>query len=133
MMILGTDFKSDFSSFLKNGGIFICIGIVIAILAAILLIIFIPKIKNKKHKNKIDTKITSNDYITALGGIDNIINVSQTMSRIKIEIKDPSLVDVNKLKTLEIDNVITMSNVVTLITNKIKADQIVEIINSGLN
>lgn len=133
MMILGTDFKSDFSNFLKNGGIFICIGIVIAILAAILLIIFIPKIRNKKNKNKIDTKITSNDYIAALGGIDNIVNVSQTMSRIKIEIKDPSLVDVNKLKTLEIDNVITMSNVVTLITNKIKADQIVKIINSGLN
>lgn len=133
MIIFGNDFKSDFSNFLKSGGLYICIGIVVAILLTIFLIIFIPKFKNKKNINSIDKNITSNDYLDALGNKENIIKIDQTMSRIKIEIKDTSLVDVDKLKTLEIDNVIVMSNVVTLITNKEKADKIVKLINSGLN
>jgi PTS system N-acetylglucosamine-specific IIC component len=53
------------------------------------------------------TKITSN-YITALGGSDNLVEIDNCITRLRLTVKDSSIVDQDKLKSLGAAGVVIM-------------------------
>lgn len=67
--------------------------------------IFIKSIKYNKIKNKVENKIIidtklgfkENDLWNALGGKKNIASVKATFNKVSFELKDQSLVDLNKI------------------------------------
>ena len=65
-MILADTWKEDFSSFLKNGALYICLGIIALIIATIIVIYVI-----KNRKKKIDEPQYNENFnlwIEKLGG-----------------------------------------------------------------
>ena len=111
----GNDPKNDFTSFLKNNALWICLAIVGLILLTIL-IIYILKLPSKKA-NKAQP-INNDEWLTALGGKDNVAEINQNGSRISVNLKDDNLLDREKLTFLGVSSVVKMSNKVTLVVSK---------------
>ena len=118
-----SELKDDFNSFLKNYGIWIAVAVV-AIIVATIIIIFVIK-NRKKGPAKIEDHTASSDWLTALGEKDNILEVTANGSRLTIKLKDQSIVDKEKLKTLGVTNIVTMSDKLILVVED-KAELIKE-------
>ena len=110
----GNDPKNDFELFLRNYAWVLCLVVVVVILLTILIIYIIKRPKDGKSKKK--APIDSNEWITALGGLDNILEISATGSRLSIKAKDASLINQDALKELGVSNVIKMSEKIVLVT-----------------
>lgn len=113
-MIL-SDAKTDFTLFLKNYGIWICVGLVCVMIIVLLFLFLFPHLKNKKnHLNN-----NSDDWIDSLGGRDNINDYIATRSRLTISLKDLTLLKEDKLKEMGVSNIMKMSNkIILVIENK---------------
>ena len=111
-MIYGNNFKDDFSSFLKNYALYICLGIV-AIIVATILIIYV--IKHKKS-NKIEEIVSSdfNLWIDYLGGKENIKEVSGVGSRLTVTLENNELIK-DDIKSLGVTSIMKMSGKVILV------------------
>ena len=118
-----SELKDDFNSFLKNYGIWLAVG-VIAIVVATIIIIFVIK-NRKKGPTKIEDNTASSDWLEALGGKDNILEVTANGSRLTTKLQDQNLVDREKLKTLGVTNIVTMSDKLILVVED-KAELIKE-------
>ena len=118
-----SELKDDFNSFLKNYGIWLAVG-VIAIVVATIIIIFVIK-NRKKGPTKIEDNTASSDWLEALGGKDNILEVTANGSRLTTKLQDQNLVDKEKLKTLGVTNIVTMSDKLILVVED-KAELIKE-------
>ena len=110
----GNDPKNDFELFLRNYAWVLCLVVVVVILLTILVIYVIKRPKDSKNKKK--APIDSNEWISALGGLDNILEVSATGSRLSIKAKDASLINQDALKELGVSNIIKMSEKIVLVT-----------------
>jgi len=110
----GNEVKDDFSNFLKNSSIFICVGLVLLI-GLVILIIVLKKKTNPNEKQIED--FDGNSLVDALGGIDNIQEVSRTGSRITVKLHNTSIINNEKLKENGIDNIVAMSEKITLVVN----------------
>lgn len=119
-MILN-ELKNDFNVFLKNNALWICLGIVLLIVITI--IIFIVTSIRFKNKNKVSNKVDHSLWLEALGDKENIVSISATMSRLTIIVNGQEKVDKEKLKTLGVSNIITMSNKIILVVEN-KAQEI---------
>ena len=84
------------------------------IIAFILLIIVLVVLK----LNKKDFNIQANKLITYLGGKDNIINAECNMSRFKVILKDPSIIDKDGISKLGAKGIVEIENQVKIIFGK---------------
>lgn len=98
-------------------------GGVILLGVIIFLIIFL-------RKRNANPKIDNSKWIEALGGKDNIINVTAVGSRINLTLKDKDAINREKLTEYGVKSVLVMSNKVTLV--KEKAVDTAQAINEAL-
>ena len=112
----GNDPKNDFEAFLRNYAWVLCIAVVVAILLTIVIIFLIKNRKPVKPKKEISTA-APDEWATALGGTDNIVEVSSMGSRLSIKIKDRDLINRDALTQLGVTSIVLMSDKVTLVTN----------------
>lgn len=128
MRLLGSTFKEDLNLFLKNNALWICIAIVVIIAITIILVFVV------KNHSKGDKKVSSkgNEWIDALGGVENITDISAMGSRLTVTLKDNNLMNKEQLNALGVTNIMTMSNKVTLIIED-KAEKIASVISKAIN
>lgn len=124
-----SDLQVDFSNFLRTYAIWICLAIILIILVTLFFLLVLPRIKQNSKKT---ISITEGaDWVNSLGGKSNIISVSASRSRLTLEVKDTSLINQNKLKTLGVSSVIIMSQKVILVIDN-GADEIKEKIEKSI-
>lgn len=111
LMVGGNEAKMDFISFLEKYGLYICLGVVFLILLTILIIFIIRPKTKKETKPNIDI----DEFITSLGGKENIISFQQVGSRINLELNDMEKVDSDNIKKYGVNNVIKMSSRLVLV------------------
>ena len=98
-------------------------GVLLLTSAIILLIAFLRKKKGPSLKE--------DDWLIALGGKDNIKEVTAIGSRLSINLIDKEIIDKDKLKQLGVTSVLVMSNKVTLVIEG-KAEEIASSIQKSL-
>lgn len=105
---------------------FIIISVVIAIIV-ILLAIFMLVNKKKTQKAKMISKVVDSpsEWLTALGGKENIKEVSALGSRLTIKLNDQSLVNKEAIKALGVENIIEMSDKIILVVEN-QAEEILK-------
>lgn len=81
------------------------------IIIAVLLLISIIVIKI----NKKDFRININKLIQYLGGKDNILNVEHNMSRLKVSVKDTSIVNKDAIQKLGAKGIVEIDNQLKII------------------
>lgn len=86
--------------------------IVAGCLVLVAILVFLVIFFGKRKKNPI---VDESAWLTALGGKDNINNVSAIGSRINLSLKDKEKIDREKLTNLGVNSVLVMSNKVTLV------------------
>lgn len=122
-MILARSFKEDFSAFLKNYALYLCLGVV-ALIVVTIVVIYIVK-RNKKSPKK--EEIVSNDFnlwIEYLGGKDNIEEISGVGSRLSIKLKDSELLN-EEIKSLGVTSIMKMSGKIILVVEN-SAEQLAD-------
>lgn len=122
--VSGNDPKNDFEIFLKNYAWIICVAVVVIILFVIALII----IKGRKKKGAV---VNASNWLDALGGKDNVIEVSSTGSRLSVKLKNKELVNKEALNQLGVKNIVSMSDKITLVS-ELDNSKIVEEIQKSL-
>ena len=121
-----SELKDDFNAFLKNYGIWIAIALVVVI---VLTIVIISVIKNRrKGTPKIEDHTQGSDWLIALGGKENLLEVTANGSRLTVKLNDQNIIDKDKLKALGVTNIVTMSDKLILVVED-KAELIKEKLN----
>lgn len=100
------------------------IGGGVLLIIIVLLLVFLLR---KKKKIPIDNSV----WLLALGGQENIKEVTAIGSRLSLALVDKEKIDREQLKTLGVSSVLTMSNKVTLVIEG-EAERIAESIKSSL-
>ena len=101
-------------------------AIIIALFAVLFIvaIFFLIRKLIRMHKlgkdtvNEVDENL-KDDFISAYGGIDNIIDVKKEMSRITVTVKDIDIVNGEKLKELGASGILFVSNMVKCSFNEL--------------
>lgn len=122
------EFKNNINLFFKDYAFYIALFFVAIIVITLLIIFFLNK---KKKTSKEVVNQISNDSIKwseALGGSDNVIEVSAKGSRLVISLAESSKIDETKLKELGVTSIIKMSNKLTLVIedNASKIEQLLK-------
>ena len=112
----GNDPKNDFEAFLRSYAWILCVAVVVAILLTLVIIYLIKNRKPIKPKKIISTA-SADEWVSALGGVDNIMDVSSAGSRLSIKIKNRDLLNRDALTELGVTSIVLMSDKVTLVTN----------------
>lgn len=112
----GNDPKNDFVLFLKTYAWVLCVVVIFLILATIV-IVFVVKNRKVPRNKKIESKATPDEWMIALGGKDNILEISSAGSRLSIKIKNRDLVNRDQLTSLGVSSIVLMSDKITLVTN----------------
>ncbi|MCQ2793393.1 MAG: hypothetical protein MJ221_03140 [Bacilli bacterium] len=111
--------SNPLNDFLKNYGIWIAIALAGAVFVAVVIMFVVALIKRKREPSYKPKEIVqtqrSKDILIALGGLENIIDHSFVGSRMSVVLKDYSLLDEEKLKSLQVDSIIKMSEKVILV------------------
>lgn len=99
----------------------VVIAVVVLILAsgAIILIVLHNKKKRKQYNKEVEKadikfKEGTGELANYLGGIDNVVGINQTGSRVSIQIKDIAAINKNKIDEL-FQPVVYMSNKITFV------------------
>ena len=111
----GNDPKNDFGVFLKNYAWIIALAIVAIILVCVVVILI--RGRNAKTPAKQVSQASANEWQDALGGVDNIVDIQATGSRLVAKIKNKELVNREKLTELGVSSIVLMSDKITLVTN----------------
>ncbi|MDD4103608.1 MAG: PTS transporter subunit EIIB [Erysipelotrichaceae bacterium] len=119
-----SDLHDDFTNFLRSYAIWICVGLVVIILATLFFMLVLPKIRNRKRKVAAPVADDS-EWIDALGGKSNVVDLTSTRSRLTVELKDSSIVNQEKLKALGVSSIIAMSQKLILVIDN-QADRVKE-------
>jgi len=123
----GNAAKNDFEAFLESYGIWLAVAFALVIVAVIVAIVLINK--NKKPKfNKVEN---TDSIVVALGGIENIKQVSGIGSRLTVTLKDPSLMNKEELQNNGVTSIVSMSEKFILVIEK-EAQPIAERIQKSL-
>ena len=104
---------NSLNDFLRDYGLYLALGVVALILIAALAILlpyFLKKGKGKK--GKIASK---GEYLSALGGEENVLSKELKGSRIVLHLADYSKVDRQKLLEVGVDGFIEMEDKLTLV------------------
>lgn len=112
----GNDPKNDFEKFLKNYAWLLCV-IVALIIIAVIVIIFVLKNKKGANKKPLTSEKSSDKWLEALGGKDNILEISSTGSRLSVKLANKDLVNRDALTELGIKSIVQMSDKLTLVSD----------------
>lgn len=98
----------------------------IAAAIIIIAIVIVCLIKRSKRKKELaaEQQIIDGYYVNiieAVGSIDNILNVENVGSRLSFYLKDQSLLQVDKLKEINITGIVKTSKKVTLVVGEMAA------------
>lgn len=110
----GNDPKNDFEAFLRNYAWVLCLVVVVLI---VLTIVVIFLIKGRKQSNKKTPIAAPDEWVNALGGKENITDISATGSRLAVKLVDANLVNRDALTNLGVSSIVQMSGKLTLVTN----------------
>lgn len=110
-MIVFDDLKYNLNAFLKNNALWIAL-VLVGIIVITIALIFIFGRKKKEQKPEIAEK---SEWVSALGGSDNIISSEAYGSRLAVKLKDKNLMNKEALKQLGVTNFIEMSDKITLL------------------
>lgn len=111
----------------ENTPLIIWLAVVDALLILVVVLLFI----RNKVKNLPKSKVNNEDWFNALGGKENVKEINAVGSRLSLNLVDKEKIDREKLKTLGVSSVVTMSNKVTLVIEG-KAEKIAEILKGSL-
>ena len=100
----GNDPKNDFEAFLRNYAWILCLVVVILI---VLTIVVIFLIKGRRQGNKKPQIAPPDEWLSALGGKDNITDISATGSRLVVKLIDLNLVSREALTNLGVSRLVT--------------------------
>ena len=103
----------------------------LAVVDALLILVVVAMFIRNKLKNKPKNKINNDEWLVALGGKENIKEITAVGSRLSLTLNDKEAVDREKLKTLGVSSVLVMSNKVTLVIEG-KAEKIAESLKQSL-
>ena len=118
-MILAKTWKDDFTKFLQSYALYICLGIVFAIVATIVVVYLIKNRKKAEPVKNYNEDV--NLWVDSLGGKDNIISLSSNGSRLSVSLKDYSLLK-EDIKALGVSSIIKMSDRVILVVENSAAE-----------
>ena len=110
-----------------NANIVIWVAVIDAVLLLFVLFMIIRHFVMKSPK----VKVNNDEWFIALGGKENIKEINATGSRLSLNLLDKEVIDREKLKTLGVTSVVSMSNKVTLVIEG-KAEQIAETLKQSL-
>ena len=127
----GNDPKNDFEIFLKNYAWVIALAIVLIILVTITIILLSNRKKGAPAKQV--STAAPDEWLEALGGKDNVLDVSSTGSRLTAKLKNKDLVNRDKLTELGVSSIVMMSDKITMVTNLDNQKIIENIKNSQQN
>lgn len=117
---------NDFNSFLLNYGIWLALGVAVAVIIVFIIMFLLG---NKKKKGKVAAKtFETNEVFEALGGKENVLTHSKNGSRISLTLADYDKVNEKMLNALGVDSIIKMSNKITLVI-KDDADSFYKLFN----
>lgn len=117
---------NDFNSFLLNYGIWLALGVAVAVIIVFIIMFLLG---NKKKKGKVAAKtFETNEVFEALGGKENVLTHSKNGSRISLTLSDYDKVNEKMLNALGVDSIIKMSNKITLVV-KDDADSFYKLFN----
>ena len=102
--------------------------IVINSLMLLLVIIMVIRFHIQKSPKM---KVDNNEWFMALGGKENIKEINAVGSRLSLNLNDKEAINREKLKTLGVSSVVSMSNKVTLVIEG-KAEKIAETLKQSL-
>ena len=112
------------------------IALIIILVAIVVIILNIKKKKNTVSTNKNNKKQTIDnydDYITYLGGIENIDAIDFKGHRLVVVLKDYNKIQKEELKNLHINSIVLMSNKMILVNELDNNLKICDYIKSKLN
>ena len=118
-----SELKDDINAFLSKNAIWLAIVIVAIIVIVALLIILLNKNKSKKDDSKISKD--ESKWQTAIGGKDNINEITAVGSRLTLNLKNNDLINKEALKELGVSNILTMSEKIILVVED-SADKVKE-------
>ena len=110
-----------------NANIVIWVAVIDAVLLLFVLFMIIRHFVMKSPK----VKVNNDEWFIALGGKENVKEINATGSRLSLNLLDKEAIDREKLKTLGVTSVVSMSNKVTLVIEG-KAEQIAETLKQSL-
>ena len=110
-----------------NNNLIIWLIVVDALLLLVVIVMVIRFHVTKSPK----VKVNNDDWFMALGGKENIKEINAVGSRLSLNLVDKDIIDREKLKTLGVSSVVSMSNKVTLVIEG-KAEQIAETLKQSL-
>ena len=125
-MILAQTWKEDFSEFLKNYALYICLGVVATIVLTIVIIFLIKNRKPQEKKFSDDFNL----WYEYLGGLENIEEITGVGSRLTVKLKDLNRLD-EKIKELGVTNILKMSDKVVLVIEN-SASELAESLSKNL-
>ena len=104
---------NSLNDFLRDYGLYLALGVV-ALILVVALTILLPYFlkKGKGKKGKIASK---GEYLSALGGEENVLSKELKGSRIVLRLADYSKVDRQKLLEVGVDGFIEMEDKLTLV------------------
>jgi len=98
---------------------------------ALLVLLVILRVIFNFAKKSPKAKVDNNEWFTALGGKENVKEITAVGSRLSLVLNDKEIVDREKLKTLGVSSVVVMSNKMTLVIEG-KAERIAETLKGSL-
>ena len=110
-----------------NPNIIIWLAVIDALLLLVVIIMVIRFHVTKSPK----VKVNNDEWFNALGGKENVKEINAVGSRLSLNLADKDAIDREKLKTLGVSSVVTMSNKVTLVIEG-KAERIAETLKQSL-
>lgn len=106
-----------FSDFLEKYALLISALIAAIILVLIIIFLVLPKL-NPKVADEVEAEEESHEIIKALGGIENISDMSSQGSRVTLTLKDKTMVDEVALKKHGVSRTIVMEEKIILLVSE---------------
>ena len=103
----------------------------LAVIDALLLLIVVIMVVHFHVTKSPKVKVNNDEWFNALGGKENVKEINAVGSRLSLNLADKDAIDREKLKTLGVSSVVTMSNKVTLVIEG-KAEKIAETLKQSL-
>ena len=103
----------------------------LAVLDALLLLVVIIMVVRFHVTKSPKVRVNNDEWFVALGGKENVKEINAVGSRLSLNLGNKDAIDREKLKTLGVSSVVTMSNKVTLVIEG-KAEKIAETLKQSL-
>ena len=98
--------------------VYIAIVLMMIVAAGLIYYGYSVFIKNKRLPNDRESTIDIDALIDALGGIDNIVGVDHSASKVSVELKDYTVVNIEKIQSLGASGIVEGQKAIAMIFGK---------------